>query len=65
MRVDYMTNEVNVAEEMQIEILRNAADLARDIAEKSWYAYACALPIGLKREKAFEIYENIRTVTRA
>jgi len=33
-------------------------------AEQKWHAYACELPLGDKRVKAFEIYENIRIATR-
>lgn len=33
-------------------------------AEKAAYAYACEVDVGLEREKAFEIYENIRTAGR-
>ncbi len=33
-------------------------------AEKAWHELSCALPIGRDREKAFEVYENVRTALR-
>jgi hypothetical protein len=33
-------------------------------AEKAWYAYASMCDLGIERERAFEIYENVRTATR-
>jgi hypothetical protein len=36
----------------------------RKEAEKAAYAYCGACPVGLERERAFEIYENIRNATR-
>lgn len=33
-------------------------------AEKAWHAFACELPVGRERERAFEVYENVRTAPR-
>lgn len=51
-------------EEMQIDILKQDFLKKREEAEKAAYAYCCALPIGKDRERAFEIYERQRNVTR-
>lgn len=51
-------------EDQKLIELRNAAiDKLRD-AEKAAYAYFCACPIGKERERAADIYENIRTAAR-
>lgn len=47
-----------------IEGLKHEAFEAHRLAEKKWHAYACELPVGDERTKAFEIYENIRLATR-
>lgn len=47
-----------------IEGLKHEAFEAHRLAEKKWHAYACELPAGDERIKAFEIYENIRLATR-
>jgi len=44
-------------------LLAEAAQKLRD-AEKAWYAYACEVPVGREREKAFEVFENVRTARR-
>ena len=51
-------------EEQQIKIMRDEANQFLEVAEKAWYKYACSLPIGQDRERAFEIYENVRTAQR-
>jgi hypothetical protein len=33
-------------------------------AEKAAYAYFCGCPVGEERNRASEVYENIRTATR-
>tara|TARA_R110000850_G_scaffold259903_1_gene387062 strand:- start:46 stop:1338 length:1293 start_codon:yes stop_codon:yes gene_type:complete len=46
------------------EGLAHEAYEAHKKAEQKWYAYACELPLGDERIRAFEVYENIRTATR-
>ena len=40
------------------------ADQAHAVAEKRWHEYACSCEVGPERNRAFEIYENIRVATR-
>lgn len=51
-------------QESIIHGLKHEAYEAHKKAEQKFHAYACELPIGKDREKAFEIYENIRLATR-
>lgn len=51
-------------ESSSIEGLKHEAFEAHKLAEKKWYAYACELPVGEERTKAFDVYENIRLATR-
>ena len=51
-------------EQQQIEILRKDASEKLREAEKAWHALACALPVGRDRERAFDVYENVRTAPR-
>lgn len=51
-------------EREQINILRTDASAKLREAEKAWYALACALPVGRDRERAFDVYENVRTAPR-
>ena len=51
-------------EREQINILRTDAIAKLREAEKAWYALACALPVGRDRERAFDVYENVRTAPR-
>jgi hypothetical protein len=51
--------------EQVIEDLKGAAFASLQDAEKRMYKYACPLDVGEEREKAFEIYENIRNAARA
>lgn len=46
------------------EGLAKEAYEAHKKSEQKWHAYACELPLGDKRVRAFEIYENIRVATR-
>lgn len=46
------------------EKAKTEAELVLAAAEKAWYAYACLCDLGLERENAFDIYENIRTAKR-
>lgn len=48
----------------QIATLKSDASAKLREAEKAWYALACELPVGRDRERAFEVYENVRTATR-
>lgn len=53
-----------LTEEQRLTALRNAAiDKLRD-AEKAAYAYFCACPVGRERERAADVYENIRNAAR-
>jgi hypothetical protein len=47
-----------------LKSLKDERDKAMDDAIKTAYAYFCACDIGTEREKAFEIYENLRTAGR-
>lgn len=44
--------------------LKTAALTAIRTAEKAAYDYACACDVGAERERAFDVYERIRTSTR-
>ena len=56
--------ENNELTKQEIESLKNAAFNAHRQAEQRMHKYACALPLGEEREKAFDIYQNIRLATR-
>jgi hypothetical protein len=53
-----------MTEDEKLKELEMEAHNDRDKAIKSWYAYACELDVGEKREWAFDVYERIRTATR-
>lgn len=40
------------------------AEQAHAVAEKRWHEYASSCEVGPERNRAFEIYENIRVATR-
>lgn len=44
--------------------LREVAFKKLKEAEKAMYAYCCSCDIGPERERAFQIYENIRLSSR-
>lgn len=50
--------------EEKLSDLKTKRDEAIRHAEQAAYAYCCEVELGTEREKAFEIYENIRTVGR-
>lgn len=52
-------SEREIIEELKEDMLKK-----RNEAEKAAYAYCCACDLGDEREKAFQIYENIRNATR-
>jgi hypothetical protein len=54
-----MDNDMKLAE-MKSEMLA-----ALRVAEKLAWAYFCECPVGSERERAHDVYENIRTATRA
>lgn len=59
-----LLTEEPISEEQKLTNLRSAAiDKLRD-AEKAAYAYFCACPVGRERERAADVYENIRTAAR-
>lgn len=43
---------------------RAAAHRALDAAEKAWYEYAGLIDVGGERERAFEVYQNVRQARR-
>lgn len=51
-------------EEMVLTHLKHNANNQISKAEAACYEYACELPVGDVRTKAFEVYENIRTARR-
>lgn len=55
---------VGYSEEAQIEALRKAFWDAHRAAERAAHALFAALPVGRERERAAEIYENIRLAPR-
>lgn len=44
--------------------IKHFAEQAHIVAEKRWHEYACSCEVGPERNRAFEIYENIRVATR-
>jgi len=63
-RLEELACEALTDEEQQIKIMRDEANHSREVAEKAWYKYACSLPFGRDRERAFEIYKNVRMAQR-
>ncbi len=59
-----MSEEITLQERQQIDLLKHVAFEARHDAEKAMYEYFCACPVGPERERASDIYENIRNATR-
>ena len=51
-------------ERKHIELLTRDAYEKLLAAEKAWYALFYALPLGHERERASDIYENVRCATR-
>lgn len=57
-----MRNLCNSADKQKSkEQLSNKAFAALRLAERAMHKYAASLPLGEEREKAFVIYENVRT----
>lgn len=50
--------------EEQLNSLKSDRNRLMREAEQAAYRYACECDVGREREKAFEIYENIRTAGR-
>ena len=50
--------------EMQLASARRVAHEKLREAEKAWYEYFCMCEVGPDRERAAEVYENVRTATR-
>jgi len=50
--------------EKELKSLKEIAINAHNDATSKMHEYACALPIGTERIKAFEAYQNIRLATR-
>lgn len=48
------------AEGGPVDSLKDLAMQSHRKAEQKWHAYACNCDIGPERERAFQIYENIR-----
>jgi len=48
----------------KIAQLRTDAHEKLRAAEKAWYALFCELDVGRDREKAAEVYENVRCAAR-
>jgi hypothetical protein len=48
----------------KIEIAKEDAHLKLDAAEKAWHTYAALCDVGRERERAFEIFESVRTARR-
>lgn len=44
--------------------LKNDAQVKLRAAEKAWHTYAINVDVGRERERAFEIYDNVRTASR-
>lgn len=55
---------MSTEEEQKIEKLEADFFQKRLEAEEAAYAWCCELPVGIDRERAFEIYERMRNVTR-
>lgn len=58
-----MSNEQQQIQAQQ-ELLRNARNELMREAEQAAYKYFCACDLGTEREKAHEIYENLRCAGR-
>lgn len=54
----------NVQKKSTNPILKQALLDAIKTAERAAYQYAVCCPLGEERERAFEVYENIRTAIR-
>ena len=50
--------------EIQLEAARLVAIEKLREAEKAWYKYFCLCEVGPDRERASQVYENVRTATR-
>lgn len=50
--------------EEELKALKDKAEALRVEAEQAWHKYACECELGFERERAFAIYENIRTARR-
>lgn len=62
---DCASNNPPITDETKrIAALKAEANAKLLEAEKAWHAFACELPIGSERERAFEVYENVRTAPR-
>lgn len=50
--------------EQELKALKDKRNALMREAEKAAYEYFCACDVGREREKACEIYENVRTAGR-
>ena len=50
--------------EMQLEYARRIAHEKLSEAEKAWYEYFSMCEVGTDRERASQVYENVRTASR-
>jgi hypothetical protein len=57
-------HSVPETEDEQVLRLRLEAFAAIRAAEKAAYAWFCACPVGTDRDKAHEVYQNVRCSTR-
>lgn len=48
----------------KLEQMRQARNSAIAVAEKASYEYFCACDLGRERERASDVYENVRTALR-
>lgn len=51
-------------DQSELEKLKAERNRLMREAEKAAYQYCCAVDVGIEREKAFEIYENLRNAGR-
>jgi len=59
-----MTEMMDRTEINKIDELRGEANAKLREAEKAWHVFAAYLPVGIEREKAFDVCENIRNAAR-
>ncbi|WKE65076.1 hypothetical protein PVT67_15645 [Gallaecimonas kandeliae] len=50
--------------QMKLEAAKEKAHRLLNEAEQAWHAYAAQLDVGPERERAFEVYQNVRLARR-
>jgi hypothetical protein len=58
------TDMTLINDDQASELLRTNYEEKRMALEKAAHAWACSIPVGPDRTRAFEIYETVRTLNR-